>query len=458
MAFKTTYTHLHATNGVESIAVTGGPSLAAWTSSGINIEHSITNGAGNFDLTGGAYESLFTDTVNDIFTSADKGNWLVIRSGTYKNAMAEIGTYIDAENVLLHTMGWTFDISNVDYDIIQHPQFVIGDGHHNEFQVGTSGHFDIHSHDWVANSYSRYMFEAELESAADNVHCALLKAEAKGYDGVAGLHVDYESGNLGAGKLGGAIRSKLVMGEAVSADATTLVAAFIASLANGSSATSQAFVVLPGFDEALTIAGSQALNPGYGYEVTSGSVADRVNGGTADTTAFLSSSASNLALFDNDNDYILIGSDNTFEVIEWAASTGSAKDIDATFEYSTGNDTWSTLTVSDGTSGFQNAGQIIFTAPGGWAKGNEAESAADITSAYYVKITRTRTPSIATLPVEDYFKIYTSGTQGMKIRGDGSIQPATIADASASNDSIYYSSDQSKLVYKDSGGTVRDLY
>lgn len=34
----------------------------------------------------------------------------------------------------------------------------------------------------------------------------------------------------------------------------------------------------------------------------------------------------------------------------------------------------------------------------------------------------------------------------------------TLADAAAPNNSVYYSSDQSKLVFKDSGGTVNDLY
>jgi len=47
--------------------------------------------------------------------------------------------------------------------------------------------------------------------------------------------------------------------------------------------------------------------------------------------------------------------------------------------------------------------------------------------------------------------------------GDQSIQggyflPVTSADADAPNNSIYYSTDSSKLVYKDSGGTINDLY
>ena len=46
----------------------------------------------------------------------------------------------------------------------------------------------------------------------------------------------------------------------------------------------------------------------------------------------------------------------------------------------------------------------------------------------------------------------------MSIRADGTIVPVSMADASALNNSIYYSTTQSKLVYKDSTGTVHDLY
>jgi hypothetical protein len=46
----------------------------------------------------------------------------------------------------------------------------------------------------------------------------------------------------------------------------------------------------------------------------------------------------------------------------------------------------------------------------------------------------------------------------LEVRSDGTIKPISLADASAPNDSIYYSTTQSKLVYKDSGGTVNNLY
>ena len=46
----------------------------------------------------------------------------------------------------------------------------------------------------------------------------------------------------------------------------------------------------------------------------------------------------------------------------------------------------------------------------------------------------------------------------MRVRPDGSFVPPSMADASAKNNSIYYSTTASKLVYKDSGGTVNNLY
>ena len=44
------------------------------------------------------------------------------------------------------------------------------------------------------------------------------------------------------------------------------------------------------------------------------------------------------------------------------------------------------------------------------------------------------------------------------IRNDGSLEMPQIADANAVNNSVYYSTDQGKMVYKDLVGTVNDLY
>lgn len=46
----------------------------------------------------------------------------------------------------------------------------------------------------------------------------------------------------------------------------------------------------------------------------------------------------------------------------------------------------------------------------------------------------------------------------MVINTDGSIQPASLTNAAAPNNSIYYSTTAAKLVYKNSAGTVNALY
>ena len=51
-----------------------------------------------------------------------------------------------------------------------------------------------------------------------------------------------------------------------------------------------------------------------------------------------------------------------------------------------------------------------------------------------------------------------SGTLLSAIAKNGAFKPASLADSAAENNTVYYSTTQSKLVYKDSGGTVNVLY
>lgn len=420
------------------------------------------NQAGWFDYTGGAEgENLFIKTSGDDFTQADAdtGSHLLFTTGTNTGAMCEVKEFISATKVIVSGFGWDQDInsggSSGNFLTIKHPTFVSGDGFKHEFSVGSSGEFEINSYSFTSDFVAKIMVDA----AADGSDGALFRAFANGYSNVNSVTLDYISGDLGAGESGGAIGARIDVSQAISSDSTTRVAAYTAVVTNGTDVQTTAYTVLPGFTNALTVAGAEAEDPGYGYEVTLASVADRVNGTPQDGTAFLDSSSSNLDLFDNDDDYILIGSDAPFEVIEATLIVGSSKNIDAVFEYSTGNGTWAVLPIStDGTIGFQQSGQIAFTAPGGWAVGNEAESPADITSAYYVRITRTYAPPIVVLPNEDHFKIYADKEQGMKIYGSGAIQPTTLADVDAPDNTLYYSSTQAKLVYKDSGSVINDLY
>jgi hypothetical protein len=57
----------------------------------------------------------------------------------------------------------------------------------------------------------------------------------------------------------------------------------------------------------------------------------------------------------------------------------------------------------------------------------------------------------------NHLQCYNSGPT-LSIDSLGGLKPATLADSAANNGTMYFSSTQSKLVYKDAGGTVRLLY
>jgi len=440
---------IYTSNGIKADAMTGGGSLVLWPDGGVVIEHDLSANEADFDYTEGTYESWMHDA-SGVFTAADVGKWIIVRTGTYRGAMAGITEVIDADNVILHTMGWDFDITDFGYYIIEHPQVVIGDGYHNEFQCNSMGHVDIHSSDWIGNEYSKYLFEVELDAGADDADGGLFQANANGHSSVQALTLDYVSGALGAGETGGCIGARLTVTNAAAADSATEVDAYLAAIINGSDATATAYKVLPGFDNALVVQGATAANPDYGYEYddSTDTMVDRVNSAGVGNDAFINSDVDE-ELFDAVNDYILIGDSDTFEVIEYVADTGGSKNINATFEYSTGNDTWANLTIlSDGTDGFQKSGQISFNAPIAWAESNASDTEA-ITAGYYVRITRTRAAAIVTLPKEDHFKIYSSRELGMRIRGDGVIKAPYLGTAPADleNGMVWMEDDGLHLYY-----------
>lgn len=443
--------------GLKSDALKYGGSLMLWTNAGPVFDH--TGLTGSYDYTGGAYEELFTCTTAS-FTQddADTKNWIIIKSGEFKGAMAEILTFISTTQVVLHTMAWAEDITSVTFDIMEHPMAIIGDGHHIEWRINGTGHFGITSVDWLGSNYTNNMLDFELDAATNSLRNIYSMTNANGYSDIYGARVRLTTGDIAANEINYGMSVSIDETGAASADSTTLLPAYEANTTNVSDATTQAFVARVGFVEAMRVYGAEAEDPDYGYEITSGSVVDRVNSGGGGNDAFITS-GTNVEIFDSNADYILIGNDAKFEVINYIAAVPSSKDIIETYEYSTGNDTWSTLTtIAEGTNGFTRSGGILFNAPGDWAVGNQAEGAADITSAYYIKITRTFATNISVLPTESYFKIADSRDVGMRIMGSGAIElPKITADpcgdaARYPEGSVFYNDTSNYPCYCDDGG------
>jgi hypothetical protein len=431
-----------------------GSAFWSWNCGEDTPEH--TNQTGSYDHTGGAQDKLFTKTAGDDFTSDDatNGNWILL-TGVNLGAVAEIKEFIDADNVTVDGMNWDTDLASQTFQIFKHPAFVTGDGNKHEFSVGSNGEFEIFSYGFVGGKVG----ELELDAAADNIDGFQIKANANGNNIITGMNISYVSGALGAGEVGGGLFITLDESGAVASDSTTVIACLACGTTTDHSNTRRAVVVLPGFTEALKVIGAEAEDPDYGYENTLTVSTDRVTGGAGDGQAFLESSASDLEIFENEGDYVLIGSDSTFEIIEAILTVGSSKDIEADYFYSKAGGDWTILPIQgDSTNGAQNSGSIIFTAPGDWTKDDEDIDGNAITDAYYIAIQRTRVAVIVTLPTEDFFKTFDSIDTGMTIDGGGFINPRSSVDGNAPNNSVYYSETQSKLVYKDPGGSVNDLY
>jgi hypothetical protein len=413
-------------------------------------------GIGSFDLTGSTFNNQFTSTVS-VFTAEDANlsNWIVITSEPYTGWTAEIEVYIDGSNVALETFDWDVDLTNQEFVIVRHPEFATADGGHVTIDAAQNGNFIIHSYQYTNGDLVVF----DLDAAADGTHNTVLFTDANGNEGVAGLGIPYITGDMQPGDIAHVLGVALIDNEAVSSDSTTEINVIEVLTTDGSDMQKHALHIGQGFDKAITVAGGVAADPGYGYTVVPDSPVDRVNGAPGAGTAFLEASASNVQMFAANGDYILIGADTTFEGIQAILTIEANVSITPSFSYSTGNGTWSTLSVTDATSGFTESGTITFVAPGDWATSNLTTGGGSaLSSAYYVRVTRNRI-ALGTPPTEDYFITYSSSSvSDFEVRGDGTLIPVHMADASAPNDSLYYSTDQSKLVYKDHSGTVNGLY
>lgn len=369
---------------------------------------------------------------------------------------AEILVYIDTTHVVVEPFGWDGDLTNVDFVITPHPVLVAGNGSTVGINVNGSGLVHIGSDDYTR---AGCLFKVELDAGVDNPGGFCVSVFANGYSSIEAIEAEYNTGDLQPGDKAAVIKVDVNETGATSSDATTELDFIQLLTTDTEDLEKHAIHVGQSFDSALTVSGGSEEDPDYGYTVVPDVATNRVTGAPGAGTAFLEASASNVLMFSADNDYILIGSDATFEAIDAILVSGANQPINALYYYSTGAGTWNPLTVSETTNNFTQSGTITFNAPVGWALSNATVPAgAAITNAYYIKIVRTRN-FLGAPPVEDYFKTFTSSsTTDFQIRGDGTIRPVEMADAAAPNNSLYFSTTQSKLVYKDSGGVVRDLW
>jgi hypothetical protein len=426
---------------------------ADWGVSQLNYGDSATipehTGTGSYDYTGGAYERLFTATA-PIFAITDaQANMIILLSGAHVGSVVEIETFLSATQVVVAAdNGWNADVTGETFGILPTPTFGIANSGSARFAMGGDATLKMRS----LNATSPAAVSVQVIDGGNDVSAFQVDVLNQGYKHNEAIDVNYSTGSMVADQHASIVKVSVDKSEATSSTNTTELDFINIQQVGKNSSQSHAVHVGQGFDTALIVSGGSRVDPAFGYTVTAAhAVTDRI-------AAFISA-ASDVTLFALDDNYILLGNTTQFEAIPVYLSTMSSQSITPTFYYSTGDGTWDTLVVSDTTSGFTGNGIISFNAPVAWATTTHVVPAgAVITSGYYVKIVRTRN-FLTTPPIESYFKLYTSSSlTDFMIRGNGTISLVSMSDTSAPNNSVYYSTTQSKMVFKDLAGVVKDLY
>ena len=445
-------------DGILSRADEWGTSIFTCPSTGMGTAHI---GTCTFDLTGGAYENLLTvvPTGGWTFASTDVGKIILLIGGSHVGAVALIEQYIDTTNVTLTTCGWDADVAVgtacIFYDSylsFTSPQIKI-----NNIEATATWHNRAYAHT------SEFATRLYMEAAAAGTNNLRILTDAAGYTNTDSVLIRQNVGALASGNIQYAIRCTVDDSLCTTSGADIAGVKFI-RIGGSSPAPTDAVRVGTGFAHAVHIDGSVSVNPGYGYTFvpTTFAVTDHVNSGGGGNDSFIND-AVNTQMFTADNSGILIGSDTTFSIIEYIQQIAGSATITPTWEYSTGDGTWATLSVSDTTTGFRFSGKVSFVPPGSWAASAHAGNAGGggaITNAFYIRITRTAN-TLATPPTEKYFKVW-AGTSLTETywRGDGTVKPVQMDTGVAPNDSLFISAtgaSSGSIVYKTMAGAIVPL-
>jgi hypothetical protein len=425
LAKITAHGKIQSNRGFRGTANDWGDSFAGWAYGEFVAEHSGI--IASYDYTGGVYERLLTATI-PIFTQddADNRNYIVLQNGDKKGAKSQIDEYISATQVTLLTDSWDEDLIAQTFSIYKSPVF-ISKIFSSYFYAKNGGSifFENAGGDFIAHS----IVEVVGDIGADNSDSFHIHHDAKGHNNSDAEQIFYKTGDLQEGDENQVLQINIDETEASGGK----LQGIRIETTDVSTVSKCAIKVGVGFDCAFNMDGGVAIDMDYGYEISGVTVADRVNGVAGDGNAFLEA-GNDLTLFDSNNDYILIGNDDQFEILSFITDTSSSQNLVFEFYYSKAGGNWTLFAPGDGTEGGTKSGLIVFDAPADWTKDDQAEVNGDITNAYYIKIKRTRIGNPPVALIEDYFKIYLerAGDTGMRIKGDGRVKLPYLAGAPAS--------------------------
>ena len=257
------------------------------------------------------------------------------------------------------------------------------------------------------------VLDGTLLATADGQHLVNLQVDAAGFADINGIFINYIVGAIAAGEDEAAILVNLNRLGATNANSDVMALQVLATA---------------GLSEA------EALHVGAGVHVIhqfSGVFVDMdectQSPGLTDILSSCTSTVSDVTIFANDNDELVIGDANQFSEISFALDTvASGAGIMPTFEFSTGSDTWTIFSPTDATNGMRGSGNVS------WELSDIPTWATGTSTRYFIRITRTQN-GLPTPPIEDLIQIAATVEYVWDENGDLVIRNATSTNATTTD-------------------------
>lgn len=353
-------------------------------------------------------EDLFCDYVTSPFNQSqvDNENWILIATGDYEGAPAEVSRFINSSCIEVgNNPSWNEDLTDQVFYFHATPVFGILDGGFGEFYVGDNpqSKFEIKT----ANGTGHTGFEVDDIAGTDGHTAVDFYTDINGFDGTAVIHSVMDSSSSVE-----SVDSKNMLLELIVTNFNNSVHTFFQGDIIGEKASGMIinlFDVSGEFDNYIKHGESDEIVKAY-YDDGDGTITDVTN-------AF-NSEGIDVTLFENNGAIIYIGSTTKFTQMSVALNKTSNRDLKLEYYGCNSSNEWqdvgATFGITDTTNGFKNSGAIFVAVSNPALRGTcNKELGGDLfddtTNYYYFALKRTEGKGISA-PIEGKFAISGSST------------------------------------------------
>ena len=322
---------------------------------------------------------------------------LISSTPSLTGATAEITSYINSTAIVISLASagtdTLIDLTGVSYVIYPHPIFFVGDNGVVSMDIGESDEDEFHVH--ISNGTGFHGVYIDDVAGADQHQALTIDQDFNGYDGIVGLNIFSEAGD---GKEDGDYKQIYLEINEENINSTHLHFIDAKVIGHGVGNTIDLIHLTGDFDHLIHQGSADSIRKAYVEMID-------------ETTNFVTSGAG-ATLFENNNDYVYIGSEVNFTSIAFSLSTESNKNLNLEYYYCHYNETYLPLSVTDTTDGMQTSGTIAFVNPSDRGTCNQAFNGtafSNTTEYNYIALKRTQA-SVQTEPIESLVTVGGSTT------------------------------------------------